>query len=209
MRTGPLLLTVAAAALLPGVPARAAQPADVIGGCSYRMIGNRLHDDGYAGTYRGELDIAAVVLRRDGSATPVTATITCLFRVNGVHQPESDLSATGTTVVAGARLFELTLREVDVGELCERVDVADDGEPPRTYCYGATTTMQFPPEALRELLAPVLDPVDAALETAEVTACAAAGTAAGDHGPASVGPDGDLFIDGDAEAYVDCPEYAP
>lgn len=176
-----ILAAAAAVLVASAVPADATADSVFDGDCGYLTVVDRLNFPGRGpGTYRGELHLHGLLYSPTRAVPPVSASVTCEIRVNGVAQAGARMTLSGTGAVAGANVvtFTTTSRHDDV-RACLEVDFAD-ATPTRSFCY-PTLSNEFPPEPPTV----VEDHVDPVL-------CDVAG---GDVGMREV-------------AYYDCPPYA-
>lgn len=183
-----LVLGALSAALLMGSApgAHAAADSERIGGCSFAAFQSAV-----PGWHSGEMDLAAVVYSPT-SGNPVSATITCVIRVNGVPQPGAMLAASGTVVVAGASVITYEAAPADVVQLCETVDYTGPGDttPTEDVCHDIVP-LEFPPPCC-------MDPIDPPI-------CVVLAPLQGTYGPVLVEPEGDVHVNG--EVQFDCPPY--
>jgi hypothetical protein len=144
-------LALAAAAVACTVaPAHAASPT-YLGGCGYDTGSLEVVVAGqHAGTrtrYRGVLYGAMALFDEASPGTPVSGTVRCILKVDGVVV-RATTPVHGTGFVATAEPLDITLADPWNVELCE--EVAYDGGPTDTVC-GASTQMLFPPQELWDL----------------------------------------------------------
>ena len=126
-----LLAAAATAALLvPGAAAHAAAASDYRGGCA---LDRARTAPGDPGTWTAAVYALAVVHSEVTSDNPVSATVTCEVRVDGVRQGDA-LTFSGTGVVTGAGQVSYVAADDSLVELCETVDFTSDDTPTRTDC---------------------------------------------------------------------------
>lgn len=140
---------------------------------------------GGCGASTGYIYVAAY--SQEASGTPSTATVSCWIDVNGVEQPGTRLTVTGSGVIAGAAEIVYSSAEDDVVSECQQVTFADgstwtakDGNV-GTDCMRATSITLTGPQ----FLDPVVCPLYIALY---------AETGGGVFGILRIHSDGDLYV---------------
>ena len=195
--------TAVAAALAPASPAVASTGIDTIhGGCGF----DTETPTQVSNTARGIMFDASVTF--DATGAPTDATVTCAIAINGVIDPDTELIASGFGEQAGATQISF---EDDPGNsvvLCQRVQFADG------YDTGMSCIFEPPPPL------PLIEIVDfiVATETQlfvddiDPVACPVFVALAGDYGPVSIKPDGDVYVTDPLDSFAggpayDCPPY--
>jgi hypothetical protein len=168
-----------------------------IGGCGWHNAVEGTHPSTAAGWW-GHLYSATVVYSvTDPAANPVSATVTCTLKVDGVVADDGTYTWSGTGVVAGVSLpFRYFGYEDSYVEVCTRV-AYDNGEVD-TSCDPFTTTY-IPPQEVVDVLNDVLTVPD------PVVCPVLGGLAPGQPGIVDVTPEGDVYVAG--EWFWDCPPY--
>jgi hypothetical protein len=145
-----IAVAVVAAAALAVPPAHASPTAWP--GCGYDTLSAEVvvagHHAGDRTRYFGVVYAAMVLSDPDSPATPVSGTVRCFVRINGV-ETRSTAPVHGTGLVVLAEPVSFTATYYDVVQLCE--EVTFDGGPARTECYEDTYT-QIPPQELWDFL---------------------------------------------------------
>jgi hypothetical protein len=189
----------------------AATPDTIKGGCFFNTV-QVTTAGGYVG-YIGDVSVT-----RDGSGLPTGATVSCWLAVNGVEAPGTrhtygDMSS---PVQAGIDLTSYTISPYDDVAECEYVVYADNTTS-STDCP-PIDTIEIPPQKVRDLLVAIERIAQGAIcadGPADVCAivCPQLQTLAGDYGPLTITPDGDVVL---VDQYYigynpifDCPPYGP
>jgi len=211
-------LFVAALALGAGalvVPAgHAAAQHDIRGGCAYAAYEVTTHGD-----YRGLMYEVSATTEGGAGTAPIGATVSCWIMINGVEVPGTrhtygDLAVPG--VQAGADPIAFTSQPYDNVVECHSVLYADNTTSDPILNCPAIDPIQIPPQE-------VLDAVGSIVHIAQNAVCSPdRGTLcalvcpqlqqqAGDYGPMTITPDGDVVVvDQDNMGYnpvFDCPPY--
>jgi hypothetical protein len=190
MRRTITALTVAAAlAAGPGVPAAHADGgSDYLGGCGYTATST---SNGWDADVRAEVVVYSTV----PGDNPVSATVTCEIRVNGV--PRHTLAWSGTVVIAGSDSVSFAATGSDLIEVCETVDYTSNGDPSVTTCEEPGTIFDDI-DALLDFLAEATKDVDKVV-------CPVIGLLAPGVPPVGIEPGGDIYLFGDL--FLDCYPY--
>jgi len=139
------------------------------------------------------------------SRTSTGATVTCWIQVNGVDAPGTQFSYPGSNgVQAGAWQISYTASSTDTVTECQSV-AYDTGVTTPTTCT-AVTTAQAPPQAVSDLARTLVN-------TAEPVFCPVLRSLAGNYGPVTITPDGDISVPDPLglgyDPVADCPPLGP
>jgi hypothetical protein len=202
LRTTSLALAIALLGL-PAVPASAHGDSHYRGGCGFDTVSPQVVDpDRYTG-----VAYARVVVYSRGHGNVVTATVSCVLKVNGVVVPDATVSGSGAGVVAFAGRVEFTAHDTDTVNLCDVVDYTSDETPTETVC-AHTTQAQMPPQDVIDTLDLTFRALNAVLWAAQPPVdplvCPVIAALAPGVGPLTV-RDGDLYLG--SEWLWDCPPY--
>lgn len=192
----PYVAALLAALALPASPASAGDDSQWSGDCGYQTATDPTWQVGDPDRYHGVLYGYAVAYAPDPS-TPVSATVTCTMSVAG--EPLAEMSATGTTVIAGAEPVDFVVAPDDDIELCMSIDFADD-TPSDSICY-ATIPFLIPPDEVWEFPGDTVREVPAVYDA--VCGVLRSGAVPDLGRVVSTADDGDLYLL-DRRA-VDCP----
>ena len=145
-------LIAAALALTVAAPASAAAPSDSrsMGGCRYYVVQHWNWHVGPPNHYTVVLGAAAVLYAESDPARPVSATLTCYFKINGVLDDDV-VTFAGTGAIAGVTLIDYVRTDEQVVGFCERFDFADD-TPATTRCHASGHSIGIPPEEVDDVL---------------------------------------------------------
>jgi hypothetical protein len=186
-----LRIATLAAVLLGGValgatPAAAAADSTHYGDCHFTLIGEPDND-----VWHGEIDVQTLVYSPTPEENPVSATVHCYFRVNGVRLDGPELTVPGTVAIAGAGVVHFAVDPVDYLEICTEVDFTSNATPTTVECQGPTPLPYPGPIDWWSIVDPLVCPVFAQLPAL----------------PPAVHttPEGDVYVSG--ELWWDCPPY--
>ena len=197
MRKAPFAALALGVALAAAPPAVAGDDSRWGGDCGYDTVTDPTWQVGDPDRYHGVLYGYAAVYSPSDPATPVSATITCTMSVAG--EPLAEMSATGTTVVAGAAPVDFVVAPDQYIEFCLSIDFADD-TPSDSICYAAIPIL-VPPDEVFEFPGDTLSEVPAALDA--VCGVLRTGVVPDLGRAVSTGDDGDLYVTD--RRVVDCP----
>lgn len=195
------MAAMAAALTLFGTPVASAAggPYDYAGGCDAQVTA-----DSTAGQdmYSGMLRALAVVYSGDPARNPVSATIRCEVRVNGAPASGGVLTASGTTVLAGAAAVTYAASETQFVQVCETVDFP--GFTTQS-CHGVAP-VQLPPQEITDAFDNAVAIVESlVVDFVDPVVCSVLPQLAGVTDPVTVEPDGDVYLLGDP--IWECPPY--
>jgi len=133
--------------------------------------------------------IYGYIVHGDGS-------LRCYITVNG-----TDVGADVTVAApgAGAKRISFSAGATDSVKLCWTVTTSHG----TTNGCAESTHTQFPPEAFYDALDTVIDAVNGVLVQIDPTICPIIGQGAGTHGPITIAPNGNIYVDG--ELWYVCP----
>jgi len=212
-----LLAVVALGASALVVPAGSAAPAhDTRGGCAYAAYEVTTHGD-----YRGLMYELSVTTDGGVGTAPIGATVSCWIDVNGFEVPGTrhtygDLAGPG--IQAGADPITFTLQPGDYVIECHSVLYADNTRSDPDLDCPVDIGFPFPPQPVLDVLSLIERSGQAVVcgddqSTICAVACPQLQGLAGDYGPITVTPDGDVaVVDQDNFGYnpvFDCPPYQP
>jgi hypothetical protein len=190
------------AALAPTDPAAASSGLESqVGGCSWEST----HAPGST-TETFVVYEASVTLDVN---KPVYATASCVMRIDGVLQLDTQSSYSGFAVQYGTDQLTITADESSLVDVCQRFQYAD-GYDSGWECPTYGWPPYIPPEgnplglvdAMNEFLTYHVDPV----------VCPVLAAHPGDYGAASIKPDGDVYVRDPLDLFAgaavyDCPPY--
>jgi len=210
-----LLAVLALGASALAVPAGgAATVHDTRGGCAFESVEVTTH-----GEQRGLMYELSVTTDGGIGTAPIGATVTCWIDVNGIEAPGTrhtygDLNGPG--VQAGADPISFTAHPHDFVNECQSVHYADGTTSDPDFDCPAIAPIGFPPQAILDFLNFVERTAQGAVcDDHQAAACALLcpelGMLAGDYGPVTIAPDGDVVVIDDEELdynpVFDCPPY--
>jgi hypothetical protein len=198
------------ALVTPMTPASADQGDTFTRGCGFDT---NQQDTVTNGENQGVIYVAGI--SQEASGLPSTATVSCWIDVNGVEQPGTRLTTTGTGVIVNSQ--QITFNSVDGDSIneCQSVTFADgstwtaaDGNV-GVDCPAAIEVV-IPPQVVTDLLdtlfITVIDPT-----ICPILVTLGQLTGGGVAGVVTIGPDGDLSIidplDLGINPIEDCPPY--
>ncbi|MDQ1700520.1 MAG: hypothetical protein QOG34_2383 [Frankiaceae bacterium] len=205
---------VLASAVVVAVPSSAATTHNIRGGCGYDSV-----EVTPAGGYTGLMyEVSATTVGGVGTA-PIGATVTCWITVNGTEAPGTrhtygDLNGPG--VQAGADRISFTAQPHDFVNECQSVVYADNTTSDPDFDCPAIAPIGFPPQPILDLANTIVRVAQSAVcndERGEVCAllCPQLQRLAGDYGPLTIAPDGDVVVvdqyDVGYNPVFDCPPY--
>lgn len=188
-----------------GAPAAHATVGAIHGGCFLLAA-----QAGSATSNVAEGVIGDVSVTQDSTGVPTAAQVTCWVQVDGVIDPDTQFTYSGTGVQSGVNPIEFTASESDVVQLCEQV-VA--GTTSTTNCQFVTVNA-VPPRPVRDTLNSILDVTDPFfLDWIQPVICPVLGELSGSYGVVTIGPDGDVSVTDPPGSLprplYDCPPYDP
>jgi hypothetical protein len=82
---------------------------------------------------------------QDNTGAPVTATVECVVKIDGIETPSSDLTVTGTGSQSGSKLDAFYADPTAVITLCQAVSYASTPLPGATWTCKTVTVGYTPP----------------------------------------------------------------